>query len=315
MLPLHHTLHGAGPLLVLLHGLGGSADDWELQVPAFSQRHTVLTLDLRGHGRSLPPGARPSFTIPQMADDVAALIESLPAPPPSPLRFGDRGDPPSPSPPHRAGEAESLQHGTNLSAASQPYTAADSPFPNREGGPGDRSAHVLGLSLGGCVALALALRHPQLVRSLVLVNTFARFQAAGLRGAGRFLRRIWLFAFAPMPSLAAYIAGGLFPKPEQRPLYDIAIQHLSRNTKAHYWAAMRAVAGFDLRPQLASIQCPALIVAGDRDRTVPRAAAETLRRGLPRAQFALVPDSGHATPYDQSETFNRLVLDFLAGLS
>ena len=44
---------------------------------------------------------------------------------------------------------------------------------------------------------------------------------------------------------------------------------------------------------------------------MPRAAVETLRRGLPYARLALVPDFGHATHYDQSETFNRLVLDFL----
>jgi pimeloyl-ACP methyl ester carboxylesterase len=269
MFPLHHTLHGAGPLLVLLHGLGSSADDWELQVPAFSQHYTVLTLDLRGHGRSLAPGARPAFTIPQMADDVAALVAS----PPFSLPAGEG-----------QGEGESTRP----------------------------PAHVLGLSLGGCVAQALAIRHPRLVRSLVLVNTFARLQPAGLRGAGGLVRRLWLLATAPMPALAAYIARGLFPKPEQRPLFDMAVERLGRNTKAHYWAAMRAVAALDLRPQLAHIQCPALIIAGDRDRTVPRAAIDVLRRGLPHARFALVPDSGHATPYDQTEIFNRLVLDFLA---
>ncbi len=255
---LHHTLHGSGAPLVLLHGLGSSADDWELQVPAFSQHHTVVTLDLRGHGRSLPPGQRPAFTIPQMADDVAALIESLP----------------------------------------HPHT----------------SAHVLGLSLGGCVALALALRHPQRVRSLVLVNTFARLQPAGLRGVGRMLRRLWLFATAPMPRLAAYIAQGLFPKPEQAPFREAAVARLGRNSKAHYWAAMRAVTAFDLRPQLSQVRCPTLVIAGDRDQTVPRAAIDALRRGIPGAQFALVPDSGHATPYDQTEIFNRLVLDFLGGV-
>jgi 3-oxoadipate enol-lactonase len=264
-LDLYYETHGDGPPLVLLHGLGSCADDWELQVPVFSRRYRVIALDLRGHGRSLPPGVRPAFTIAQMADDVAELIERVADPPPTPLRFGDHGHPP----------------------------------------------HILGLSLGGCVALTLAARHPQHVRSLVLVNTFARLQPAGLGGAWRLLRRIWLFAFAPMPALAAFIARGLFPKPEQRPYYEAAVARLGRNTKRHYWAAMRAVAGLDLRPQLASIRCPALIVAGDRDQTVPRAAAETLRRGLPQAQFALIADSGHATPYDQTAAFNRVVLEFL----
>lgn len=278
-LDLYYTVHGDGPPLILLHGLGGSADDWELQVPAFSRRWRVLCLDLRGHGRSLPPGARPAFTIPQMADDVAALIEQAANPP----------HPPTPSPPGTGREGQ---------------PSAGTPTPTRP------PAHVLGLSLGGCVALALAARHPQQVRSLVLVNTFARFQPAGPVGQWRLLRRLYLFAFAPMPALAAFIARGLFPKPEQRPLYDAAVDRLSRNTKRHYWAAMRAVAGLDLRPALRAIRCPALIVAGDRDQTVPRAAAEVLRRGLPQAQFTLIPDSGHATPYDQAARFNEVVLGF-----
>jgi len=174
------------------------------------------------------------------------------------------------------------------------------------------AAYVMGLSLGGCVAQALAVRHPARVRALVLVNTFARLRPAGVRGLGRLARRVWLFAFAPMPALAAFIARGLFPKPEQRPLYDAAVARLSRNPKEPYLAAMRAISGFDLRPQLAAVRCPALVVAGDRDQTVPLAAARALHAAIPGACFALVPDSGHATPYDQTETFNQLVLAFLA---
>jgi 3-oxoadipate enol-lactonase len=261
---LHHALHPCPqperPLLALLHGLGSSAADWELQAPIFSRHYPVLTLDLRGHGRSLPPEGETAFTIPQMADDVARLLEHMEA----------------------------------------------------SGAAARGGAFVLGLSLGGCVAQALAARHPDKVRALVLVNTFARLQPAGLRGVGRLLRRLWLFAVAPMPVLAAFIARGLFPKPEQRALYEMAVERLGRNPKRTYLAAMRAVAGMDLRPLLSMVRCPTLIVAGDRDQTVPRPAIDALRRGIPGAQFALIADSGHATPYDQTETFNRVVLEFLA---
>src|SRR5437764_10502314 len=53
-------------------------------------------------------------------------------------------------------------------------------------------AHVVGLSLGGCVALSLALRAPGRVRSLVLINGFARLRPAGVRGVARGAARIAL---------------------------------------------------------------------------------------------------------------------------
>jgi 3-oxoadipate enol-lactonase len=176
---------------------------------------------------------------------------------------------------------------------------------------GEPPADVLGLSLGGCVAQALALRHPQRVRSLVLVNTFARLRPAGVRGLWRLAQRSWLLATAPMPALAAFIAAGLFPLPEQRAYYDLAVARLGSNPKPSYSAAVRAALRFDVRSALPRLRCPTLIVAGDRDTTVPRAAIDTLRRDIPKAQFALIANSGHATPIDQADTFNRVVADFL----
>jgi pimeloyl-ACP methyl ester carboxylesterase len=74
---------------------------------------------------------------------------------------------------------------------------------------------------------------------------------------------------------------------------------------------MRAIARFDVRRQLGDIRCPVLVIAGDRDLTIPSASKELLQRGLPNAQLLVVPDSGHATPVDQAEVFNRAVLEFI----
>ncbi len=179
---------------------------------------------------------------------------------------------------------------------------------------GQPPAHVVGLSLGGAAALSLAALHPGCVRSLVLVNGFARLRPAGWRGAGQLLKRLWLFGTAPMPAVAEYIAKGLFPKPDQRELYLEAATRLGRNTKRSYLAGMLAVVAFDARRELGRIHGPTLVVAGDRDTTVPRSAAEELRRGIAGAQLVLVEDSGHATPYDQPQVFNQLVLDFLTSV-
>jgi pimeloyl-ACP methyl ester carboxylesterase len=176
---------------------------------------------------------------------------------------------------------------------------------------GGGAVHVVGLSLGGCAGLWLAVERPELVRSLVLVNAFARLQPAGPRGLLRFGQRLWLLAFAPMPALAQVVAGGLFPRPDQREHYERAVARLSANSKASYARTLRALAYYDLRPRLREVRCPTLVIAGDRDLTIPLRAKQRLAQGIPGARLVVVPDSGHATPYDQAESFNRLVLDFL----
>ena len=172
-------------------------------------------------------------------------------------------------------------------------------------------AHVVGLSLGACVALRLALQAPGRVRSLTLVNPFARLRPGGLGDLARMAQRLVLLGAAPMPWLASHVAGRLFPWPEQQPLHDAAVASLAATSRRGYAAAMRALARFDARGQLAAIRCPTLVVAGDRDRVVPLEAKLRLGAAIPGARVVVVPASGHATPYDQPVTFNRLLLEFL----
>lgn len=241
-----------GAAVLFLHGLGSSAADWEFQRPVFGERHRVLTVDLRGHGRSQP--ARGRATVERLARDVEEALAAL----------------------------------------------------------GERAVHVVGLSLGGCVGLALAAERPARVRSLTLVNAFAKLRPNGPSGFVRMVRRVATTCVAPMPVVAAQVAGMLFPRPEQADMYRAAVARLGQNSRRTYLASMAALARFDARPRLGSVRCPTLVVVGERDRTVPRAAAEALCRGIPGAEFLIVPDSGHATPYDQPGIFNRAVLAFIA---
>jgi 3-oxoadipate enol-lactonase len=249
--PLHHTLCGAGPPVVLLHGLGSSAADWPAQRAALEGCYRVAAVDLPGHGGSpLPSG---SLTIERMARDVAALLARL-----------------------------------------------------------DGPAHVVGLSLGACVALRLALQAPARVRSLVLVNPFARVRTTGPGDVARLALRLLLLGTAPMDTVAAHVARRLFPWPEQRALYEAAVVSLAATSRRAYLAAMQALARFDARGQVAAIRHPTLIVAGDRDTSVPLAAKVTLAASIPRARLLVVPGSGHATPHDQPTAFNHAMLEFLA---
>ena len=172
-------------------------------------------------------------------------------------------------------------------------------------------AHVVGLSLGGCVALALALDHPARVRSLTLVNTFARLSLAGPRGALHGLARLALLACAPMRVVAAHVARGLFPRRDQRELYLAAVASLAANPRRTYLASLRDLASFDVRRRLGAVRCPTLVVAGDRDATVPLFAKRLLQQSIPGAELIVVDDSGHVTPCDQPDRFNALLLSFI----
>lgn len=250
-LRFHYIVQGFGPVVMLIHDLGSCAEDWLLlQAPALSQRYRVLMPDLRGHGRSArPPGP---YTVPQMADDTAGLLDAL----------------------------------------------------------GVNSAHVVGLSLGGAVAQAMAVRHPAKVRSLILVNTFAYLRPKGWTEWRYTLARI-LALFIGLVTYARLEAEELFPRPDQAGLRRVAFRRLCANDPAAYRAALLAAATYDGRRDLGSIRSPTLIVAGLEDTVVPLRAKEELAAGIPGARLVTIPNSGHATPSDKPVAFNRVALDFL----
>src|SRR6185436_13074141 len=100
-------------------------------------------------------------------------------------------------------------------------------------------AHVVGLSLGACVALRLGLQAPERVRSLTLVNPFARVQPTGPRDVARLVLRLTMLGVAPMRMVGAHVARGLFPWPEQRALYDAAVASLGATPRRGYASALR----------------------------------------------------------------------------
>lgn len=71
----YYEIRGQGQALLFIHGLGSSSRDWEMQVPAFEERYSVITYDVRGHGRSdKPPGP---YSVTQFAQDAAGLLQEL----------------------------------------------------------------------------------------------------------------------------------------------------------------------------------------------------------------------------------------------
>jgi len=246
---LSYERAGAGPPLLLLHGLGSSTADWSLQLPAFAPHFEVLALDARGHGRSSkPPGP---YSVPMLAADTAAFLEALAIP----------------------------------------------------------AAHVLGLSMGGMIGLQLALDRPDLVKSLVVVNSAPELTARTWREKLLIGQRLALVSLLSPRGVGRFLSRRLFPRPEQAPLRALMAARFAQNDKRAYLAAMRALINWSVMDRLSDLRCPTLVVAGDQDYTPP-AYKETYTAQIPDARLVVIEDSRHATPIDQPERFNQVVLDF-----
>jgi pimeloyl-ACP methyl ester carboxylesterase len=168
---------------------------------------------------------------------------------------------------------------------------------------------VLGFSIGGYVAQSFVLRHPHLVRRLVLVGTGPRNGEPGkdprvLEVAGNPVPvcKDFLFLFFP-PSEASQAAGRAFwERRHQRK--DADPPSSARTMKAQQaalmeWKEPRGERYADLK----EIEQPTLVVNGNNDIMVPTINSFTLSQQIPNAQLIVYPDSGHGALFQYPELF------------
>lgn len=175
-------------------------------------------------------------------------------------------------------------------------------------------AHVVGLSLGGMVALELALCAPELVRSLTIVNSGPALPTATRRErllVGLiFLQRLLIVRLFGMRKMGETLASRLFPDTEQADLRRSCVERWARNDPQAYLAALRAIGGWSVMERLGELRCPTLVATADQDYT-PLDFKQAYCARIPNAELAVIANSRHMTPIDQPVAFNRTVLEFL----
>ncbi len=172
-------------------------------------------------------------------------------------------------------------------------------------------AHVVGISMGGTVALASALTAPSQVRSLTLVNTFAALRPDGLRGWAYLAWRMLLIHTLGLEAQARHVVAHIFPKPEQENLRQELLTEILQADPRAYRAAMRALARFNVTNRLGEIQQPTLVITGEEDTTIPPKTQRVLAQNIPHARQVVIPQAGHAVIADHPAAFNQALLSFL----
>ena len=179
-----------------------------------------------------------------------------------------------------------------------------------------RAARVVGLSMGGYVALTLALARPELVRSLVLAGTGAGGpdrvpRPKEVRDAYAAAIGLPFDEYGRRTAPMTFSRGWTERNPER--FEEILAARLEYPTPENTLEAhLQACYGFYARGcEVERIDAPALVLHGDEDLIVPVENGRMLASRLPNARYVELTGRGHNLPLEDPETFNRLVLEFL----
>lgn len=171
-------------------------------------------------------------------------------------------------------------------------------------------AHIAGLSWGGTVVLELYRRHPALVRTLILIDTYAGWKGslpaeevrARLDGA-----RQMLAAKGEEfdPTLPGLFAGD--PPPEVVELLEEVAASVRPESMR---TVLEVMAEADLRDVLPQIAVPVLLIWGEQDERSPLGVARQFERAILGAQLVVIPRCGHVSNLERPERFNAAVRAF-----
>jgi 3-oxoadipate enol-lactonase len=177
---------------------------------------------------------------------------------------------------------------------------------------------VGGLSMGGYVALALAVKHPERIRGLILADTRAAADspeaARGREETAQAVLRDGHPGAVVESMIPKLFAGSTIQgRPEVVAPMRAAMEATSASGVA---GALRGMAVRpDRRDALKSIAAPTLVAVGEQDAISPPDEARAIAEALPNARLAVIPGAGHLSPCENPEAFNAAVLDFLRSLS
>lgn len=198
-----------------------------------------------------------------------------------------------------------------------------------------KQAVILGQSMGGTVAMALAARHPHLARALVLLASPGRDPARFVPGQP-FSQMLWrsLTAFNRFaPDVLRFAHRGVARSVEQRALRFLLIEairsggfnrelarvedideYLTELLKVDFKLFLELaedMSRFDVGKLAKKLTCPVLLIAGAQDKVVPPAETNYIADALPDAEVLMLDHGSHCPHFDDPGTVSRLIEDFL----
>ncbi|MES0812982.1 alpha/beta hydrolase [Roseibium sp. SCPC15] len=171
---------------------------------------------------------------------------------------------------------------------------------------------LIGLSMGGYVAMEIMREAPERVGKLALLNTNPRPDTQEQTKRRKFLIDLTRKkGFGKVPHLL--YPGFVHEKNEENDILKSAVVDMALETGADAFIRQQtAVYGrYDSRPRLGEISCPSLVLVGDGDRLTPVELAQEIHQHIPGSELSVIAGSGHLSTLEAPEEVTRVLTDFL----
>ncbi len=175
--------------------------------------------------------------------------------------------------------------------------------------------HFVGLSMGGFVGMRLAVRYPQLVNSLVLLETSAASEPSSKIRQYKSLGFVgrWLGFRLVIGRVLPIMFGQTFLNDPAREVEkDRWRDFMVAFDKPTLPKVLDGVTGREnFEPFLGQIQMPTLIINGDQDVVYPPAVGEAMQKKIPNSEFVIIPGAGHSSPIEEPAAVTTVITSFL----
>ncbi|HEY9791520.1 MAG TPA: alpha/beta hydrolase [Candidatus Obscuribacterales bacterium] len=176
------------------------------------------------------------------------------------------------------------------------------------------AVHFVGHSLGGFVGLRLAVRHPELVRSLVLISTSADAEPERNKPKYRAMNLLarWIGPRVVAKSLMPIVHGKTALNDPARRAEVVAWQEqLASNKRSIYRAANGVIHRENFFGQLGKIAAPTLVLTGDEDLARTMDESQHMVSGISGAKLVVLPHGGHMLPLEEPSAVTDAIRNFI----
>jgi pimeloyl-ACP methyl ester carboxylesterase len=178
--------------------------------------------------------------------------------------------------------------------------------------------HFLGLSMGGFIGMRLAARRPELIRSLMLVETAADPEPP--ENVPKYRRLNFVARWFGLGMVADRVMSIMFGRKFLDDPARAAVRHEQRRRLVanHRIGITRAVAGVIARQgvydELGAISAPTLVISGDQDTAVVTERSHRMHKRIRDSRLAIIPGAGHTSSVEEPALVNAAIEAFLSAL-